>query len=260
MSYWNVSGKTALVTGASKGIGKAVSEELCKLGASVLMVARSEDLLQELQEEYSEKDYDSHIFTADLGIEEERKALVEFVQQKWQKLDILVNNVGINIRKATLDYGLEDLRKIMQVNVEAAFGLSQTLHPLLKASGKASVINISSITSNTVVQTSTAAYHMSKGALDQLSDFLTVEWGKDQIRVNSVHPWYIATPLAQQILKDEEKKQRIESVTPLGRVGQPDEVARVVAFLAMDASAYVSGAHIPVDGGFARAGMPVSWF
>lgn len=260
MNHWTLEGKKALVTGASKGIGKAISEEFLRLGASVIMVARSEDLLRELQDEHRNLERDCQVFSADLSTEEGRQSLSKFVKQQWSELDVLVNNVGINIRKPTMDYQLEDLRKLMEVNLESAFGLSQQMYPLLRASGRASVINISSITSMSVVQTSTAAYHMTKGALDQLANFLAVEWGKDQIRVNSIHPWYIATPLAEQVLKDGEKKQRIESVTPLGRVGQPDEVARAAAFLAMDASSYISGAQLPVDGGFSKAGMPSSWF
>lgn len=260
MNHWSLKGKKALITGASKGIGKAINEEFLQLGASTIIVSRSESELEELQRTYSQQDYDCKFFAADLTQPEEVKRLIQFVQDKWQSLDVLVNNAGRNLRKPTLEYQLNDLRQVMQLNMDSVFQLTTGLHSLLKHSGRASVVNISSIASKTVVQTSTAAYHMSKGALDKLTDFLAVEWGKDGIRVNSVHPWYIRTPLGEQVLKDEKVKQRIESVTPLQRVGEPEEVARAVAFLAMEASSYISGAHLRIDGAFSKAGMPPAWF
>jgi Tropinone reductase 1 len=116
-------------------------------------------------------------------------------------------------------------------------------------------VNVSSIASRTIVRTSTAAYAMTKAALDAMTDFLAVEWGPDGIRVNAVHPWYIRTPLAEAVLADESRRRRILEATPLGRIGEPEDVARVIAFLAMPASAHVSGAHVPVDGAFERVGI-----
>src|SRR4029453_11181913 len=102
---------------------------------------------------------------------------------------------------------------------------------------------------------STAAYAMTKGALDSMTDFLAVEWGPDGIRVNAVHPWYIRTPLVAAVLEDEAKHTRILDATPLGRIGEPEDVARAIAFLAMPAARHVSGAHVPVDGAFERVGI-----
>jgi Tropinone reductase 1 len=169
-------------------------------------------------------------------------------------LHVLVNNVGMNIRATTADYPIESLRQLMAANVESAFGLCQLMHPLLKASHGA-IVNVSSIASRTVVRTSTAAYSMTKGAIDSMTDFLAVEWGADGIRVNAVHPWYIRTQLTEAVLSDEARRQRILDATPLGRIGEPGDVARVIAFLAMPAAAHVSGAHVPVDGAFERVGI-----
>ncbi len=255
MTDWNLKGKKALITGASDGIGKAINEEFLALGAETIIVARREDKLKEISAASAQKDQRCHYVVADLGTADGCLAVLKKVMEKWPQLEVLVNNVGMNIRKPTLDFELSDLQEIMRVNVESAFVLSQKLHDWLRKANGASIVNISSITSYNVVQTSTAAYHMSKGALDQLTRFLAVEWGQDNIRCNAIHPWYIATPLAEQILKDEKKKARIVSATPLGRVGQPEEVARVAAFLAMDVSSYMSGAHLTVDGGFSKAGL-----
>ena len=258
MDHWKLKRKKALITGASKGIGRAINEEFLQLGASSIIVSRNAEELLELEHSYRKKGWNCRGFAADLSRESEVKKLIDFVDSEWHQLDVLVNNVGANLRKPTFEFSVSDLRQIMQLNVETAFSLCLGLHNMLKRSGSGSVINLSSIASQTVVQTSTIVYHMSKGALDQLNDFLAVEWGKDNIRVNAVHPWYITTPLAVQVLKDPEKKKAIENVTPLRRVGEPKEVARVAAFLAMDASSYVSGANIRVDGAFAKAGMPVN--
>ncbi len=257
MRYWNLQDKRALITGASKGIGRAINEEFLALGAKTIIVSRHQDEIEELSQSYRAKGADCHGVAADLGTQEGRVKVIQAVHERWDGLDVLVNNVGMNIRKPTLEYELSDLRRIMEVNVESAFILSVKLYPLLKVAANPSVVNVSSITSMNVVQTSTAAYHMSKGALDQMNNYLAVEWGKDNIRVNAIHPWYIATPLAKQVLKDEQKKERIVKATPMGRVGQPEEVARLVAFLGMEASSYISGANIPVDGAFSRAGLSV---
>lgn len=255
MQHWNLAGKKALITGGSKGIGKAINEEFLALGAETIIVARDEAELKSLVRGYTDQGHSCQYFVADLSRESEINAVVELVKSQWRQLDVLVNNAGMNLRKPTSDYTLEDLRKVMRLNSEAAFLLCQQLYPLLQKGGKASVVNISSITSHTVVPVSTAAYHMSKGALDEMSRYLAVEWGPDDIRMNTIHPWYIATPLAEQVLKDEEKKKKIVDATPLGRVGQPEEVARAAAFLAMEASSYISGASLTVDGAFSVAGL-----
>lgn len=252
MQHWNLKGKTALITGASTGIGKAIHEEFIKLGARTIIVARSSEKLREIADQHPGQ---CLAFCTDLSEEAGILKLMDFIENEVGVLDILVNNAGRNLRKPTDEYSLDDLRKVIALNAEAAFLICQMSLPLLRKSSAASVINISSITSFQVVQTSTAAYHMSKGALDQLTRFLACEWGKDNIRVNALHPWYIATPLGEEILKDEQKRERIEQATPLRRVGQAAEVARAAAFLAMEASSYISGAQIPIDGGFSKAGL-----
>ena len=117
------------------------------------------------------------------------------------------------------------------------------------------MINVSSTASQRVVRTSTAAYAMSKAAIDQLTKFFAVEWGPDDIRVNAVLPWYTATPLVESVLSDPMKKENILSRTPLNRICLPEEVARMIAFLSMPAASYISGVCVPVDGGFSALGL-----
>lgn len=254
MNDWNLKGKRAVVTGATKGIGKAVAEEFLRLGAEVIIVARSPELLEQTLNEYHANSWKAHSAVADMATEEGRKALLQQCTSCWEDVDILVNNVGSNIRKPTLDYTMEDLRQVMQINVESAFSLSQLFYELLKKA-KGTIINMSSISSQTVVGLTTAAYAMSKGAMDQLTNYLAVEWGKEGIRVNSVNPWFIKTPLTAKFLENDEVREKIEHATPLKRIGTTEEVAKVVAFLAMEGASYLNGVNLPIDGGFSKLGI-----
>jgi Tropinone reductase 1 len=253
-SHWSLAGRQAVVTGATSGIGLATARELAALGAEILLVARKAAEVESTVQALRDDGRKAHGCAADVSTEAGRHAVRARVDELWGALHVLVNNVGMNIRAPTLGYPVESLRQLMSANVESAFGLSQLMHPLLRDS-RGAIVNVSSIASRTVVRTSTAAYSMTKGALDSMTDFLAVEWGPDGIRVNAVHPWYIRTRLAEPVLADEAKRKRILESTPLGRIGEPEDVARVVAFLAMPAAAHVSGAHVPVDGAFERVGI-----
>jgi len=252
--HWSLEGYRAVVTGATSGIGLATARELAALGAEVLLVARKAPGIDAAVGALRGEGRRAQGCGGDLSTSDGRQAVRARVDELWGELHILVNNVGMNIRAPTLDYPIESLRQLMSANVESAFGLCQALHPLLRAS-RGAIVNVSSIASRTVVRTSTAAYSMTKGALDAMTDFLAVEWGPDGIRVNSVHPWYIRTRLTEAVLSDESRRSRILDATPLGRIGEPEDVARVVAFLAMPAAGHVSGAHVPVDGAFERVGI-----
>lgn len=256
LKAWSLAGKKALITGATKGIGKAIADELVLLGAAVFLVARTTKDVQKCVEQYRRDGYEAYGMAADVSDKAQLQQLLAKIEETWGNLDILVNNAGINIRKNTLDYSTEDYQKIMDVNLKSAWELSRLCYPLLKANQQGgSIVNMSSVASLRTIRTSTAAYAMSKAAMEQMTKFMAAEWGADNIRVNAVLPWYIATPLAQEVLKDKAKHQSIIDRTPMQRVGQPAEVARTVAFLAMPAASYISGACIPVDGGFLTLGL-----
>ncbi len=248
MSNWNLNGKRALVSGGTKGIGRAVVEEFTQLGASVIFTARDVVTINEMEREFQEKGMEVYGLVADASSPTDREKLVEFVQNKWESLDILVNNAGTNIRKETINYSDQEYRKIFETNFFSAFELCRLCHAWLRSSQNASIINIASVAGEFNVGTG-SPYASSKAAMIQLSRHLAVEWAKDGIRVNTVSPWFTVTPLTEGYLANLEKLKQIVDRTPMGRIAQPQEVAGAVAFFAMDKASYISGQHLMTDGG-----------
>ncbi|MFP4469238.1 MAG: SDR family oxidoreductase [Bacteroidales bacterium] len=251
---WTLAGKTALITGGTKGIGKAVARELFDLGAAIYVVGRNAEALKEMMEEFASRMDQVDGSVADLSIPRDRQRIAEVVVSKWERLDILVNNVGTNIRKKTVDYDREEIDFIIETNLKSAFDLSSKLYPQLKKSGKASIVNLSSVAGLTSLKTG-AVYGMTKAAMIQMTRNLACEWAQENIRVNAVAPWYIETPLAHQVLKDLDYLNSVLERTPMKRIGTAEEVAAAVAFLCLPASSYITGQCLAVDGGFSVYGF-----
>ncbi|PTX42092.1 Tropinone reductase 1 [Christiangramia gaetbulicola] len=245
---WKLDNKKALITGGTKGIGRASVVEFLQLGADVLFTSRSEEDIRAFEKELSEKGFKAHGIEADSAKKEDREKIKNWIDKHWGKLDVLVNNAGINIRKKANDYSEEEFRKVLEINLIAPFEISRLLYSNLKKSGNASIINVASSAAIQDVGTGTP-YAMSKSGLLQQSRSLAVEWAQEGIRVNSVSPWFTKTPLTEGFLHNEEKMNAILSRTPLNRVAEAEEISSIISFLAMDKSSFITGQNIIADGG-----------
>ncbi|TFH39255.1 MAG: glucose 1-dehydrogenase [Bacteroidia bacterium] len=245
---WSLAGKVALVTGGTRGIGEGIVKELALHGATVIGVARSAG------GEESEKGGNISWIKADVSNTEGCNMVVDHIVGQYGRLDILVNNVGTNIRKKTNEYTEEEIDFLFNTNLRSAIRMSRQLYPMLVRGIGPVIINISSVAGLTHLRTG-AIYGMTKAALIQFTKNLAGEWAADNIRVNAVAPWYIKTPLANQVLKDEAYRNEVLARTPLKRIGEVEEVASVVAFLCMPAAGYITGQVISVDGGFTILGF-----
>ena len=254
-SRWRLTNKTALITGASQGIGYACAREFAELGADLILVARDEDRLAHITREL-EDEFDVSIYSvsADLSDGEGRESLLDWLTDAERDVHLLINNVGNNRAQRVSAYSDADLAFILSTNVASAFETCRMLYPQLKQHGDARIVNVASVSGMTHVRTG-VAYGMSKAALIQMTRNLACEWASDGIRVNAIAPWYIRTQRSEAALAAPEYLDEVLSRTPLGRIGEPQEVAAAIAFLCLPASSYITGTCLPVDGGFLSYGF-----
>lgn len=242
-----LSGKVAYITGASKGIGEAIAIELGKLGASVI-VGFNNDLegVKRVVNTIKENNGYAVALKGDISKSNDILDIKDFIEKKFGKLDILVNNAGISNLGLFMDYSLDDIDNLINVNLTGTMKLTNALFDLIREGKNQSIINISSIWGN-VGASCEVLYSASKGGINLFTKALAKEVASLGIRVNAVAPGVINTKM-NSWLKDEEKKD-LEDEIPLNRFGETSEISKVVAFLCSDDSSYLTGQIITVDGG-----------
>jgi 2-deoxy-D-gluconate 3-dehydrogenase len=248
---FSLQGKVAIVTGGNGGLGKGMARGLAATGASIVIAARNQtktaQAVKELKQEFGVKAVG---ITLDVLDPESVRQMATKTLETFGRIDILVNNAGMNIRKLPQDYKLEEWQLILRTNLDSALLCSQAVYPAMKAGGGGKIINIGSMTS-IFGGAKIAAYSASKGGVVQLTKCLAVAWAKDNIQVNAIMPGFFDTDLTRQGRRDMPGlEESVLSRTPAGHWGKPDELAGTAAFLASRASDYLTGAAIPVDGGY----------
>lgn len=242
MTTKGMAGRTAVVTGGSGGIGSAIVRALSTAGATVVVVdadERAEALATEVG---------GHAITADLTDPEVPQRVVDQVIATAGSLDILVNGAGIQVRTTAVDIAAADWDRLLAVNLTAAYRLIQAAaKPLAAARG--SIVNLVSLSADRAVA-GIVPYGATKAALQQLTKGLAVELGPAGVRVNAVAPGYVTTPMTAPVLGQAEFRDRVLTRIPLGRLADGTDIADVVTFLVSDAARYVTGAVLPVDGGY----------
>ena len=248
-----VKGKVAIITGGAGGMGRAHAMLLAKEGAKVVVTDTQEVQGKKVAEEIRSQGGEAVFIKHDVSSETEWKRVIAETVERFGKLDILVNNAGVMLWKKIEDTSLEEWRWLMSINLEGVFLGTKHAMEAMKKSGGGSIINISS-TAGIVGTLDTSAYHASKGGVRIFTKAAALECSKAgydyNIRVNSIHPGVIKTPLVAELFRDEDKMRTALSWHPIGHFGEPEDIAYGVLYLASDESKFVTGAELVIDGGW----------
>jgi 2-deoxy-D-gluconate 3-dehydrogenase len=254
VSQFDLKGRVAIVTGGNGGIGLGMARSLARAGAAVVVAARNQDKSAKAVAELRALGAEAEAIAVDVADEASIEGLVKATVARFGRVDILINNAGINIRKPAHELSLAEWRQVLDTNLTSAFVASKAVYPHMLKQGGGKIINIGSMMS--IFGAGFApAYGASKGGIVQLTKSTAVAWAKDNIQVNAVLPGWIDTELTQRA------RQQVNTLhdsvlrrTPAGRWGEWDDMGGVAVFLASAASDFVTGTAIPVDGGFAAQG------
>lgn len=241
--------KVAIVTGASGGLGRGIALALSEAGANLILVSRRLPLLQEVAKLTSKANQQTLCFNADVSKKEQVEHTVEEVVKIFGKIDILVNTAGINRRNLVEEFSEEDWDAVIDINLKGTFLFTQAVGKVMIKQNKGKIINIASMTSVTGGE-NIPAYSASKGGVIQLTKAFAVAWAKYNINVNAIGPGWFKTPMTKSLCEDKERYERTLSRIPMNRWGEPEDLAGTAVFLASEASDYITGSTIYVDGGY----------
>ncbi len=249
-----VEGKVAIVTGGALGIGAATCQRLAEEGATVAVTDVLYKEGQELTKQIQSKGGSAEFWHLDVSNEKEVEKVFTEINKKFRKIDVLVNNAGIaGVSKPTHEITEEEWDNVMAVNVKGVFFCTKHVIPYMRKAGGGSIINLSSIY-GIVSAPDVPPYHASKGAVRIMTKTDAFLYAKDKIRVNSVHPGFIWTPMVEGYLKSqgdvEEGRKYLDTLHPIGHVGEPDDIACGIVYLASDESKFVTGSELVIDGGY----------
>lgn len=238
--------KVAIVTGASRGIGKAIALELAKNGAKVTLSGRNSEKLSQVQQEIKQNGGETYPVVADISKMEDAANLINKTLEKWEKVDILVNNAGINRDNLVMRMSPEDWDEVLGTNLTGTFNCIKSVTRQMMKQRKGCIINITSVV-GLMGNTGQANYAASKAGIVGLTKSVARELASRNVTCNAIAPGYIETEMTNKL--DEEIKEKLKQQIPLARIGDAADVAKVVAFLASDAASYITGQVVNVDGG-----------
>jgi NAD(P)-dependent dehydrogenase (short-subunit alcohol dehydrogenase family) len=238
-----------VITGASKGLGKAMATALAAEGARVALVSRDLDLLREVAAEIAAAGGEAEPFRADVASEDDVRALEAQVLERFGTVHILINNAGINVRKPVTDFSLTEWRSVMDTNVTAAFLMCRSMIPHMKGHGYGRIVNMTS-TMSWVSLPGRAAYSASKSALLGMTRTLALELAQEGITANGISAGPFATEMNRALIESPELSAQFLSNVPLGRWGKLEEIGQLAVYLCSEAAAFITGTDIVIDGGW----------
>jgi dehydrogenase/reductase SDR family protein 4 len=248
-SPFDLSGKVALITGSTRGIGKSIAEEMARAGARVVVSSRKAEACEQVRAEFETQGYEVLAQACNVSRKEELQALVDATLKRWGRIDIAVSNAASNPYYGPLAAIPDDaFDKIFNNNVKSVLWLAAMTLPGMAEHGGGSYITVGSI-GGIIASTVIGAYGMSKAADHMLVKNLAAEWGPKNVRVNAIAPGLIKTDFAKALWEDPQRRKEREAATPLRRLGEPKDIGGIAAFLASDAAAFITGQCIVADGG-----------